>query len=182
MFQRLFGRERNANRAVTEALYERIVAAARQTIFYSDWAVPDTPLGRFEMLSLAMLLFQHRLRGEDGTAKEVAQVLIDEFFTDVEHSLRELGISDPGVPKRMKRLARMFYGRTAAYTDALDRDDAEALAAALTRNVRPDTVAWPEAVHLAGYVLAAQKALAAQPTDAICAGTLAYPEAGRESP
>ncbi len=46
MFQRLFGRERNANRAVTEALYERIVAAARQKVFYSDWAVPDTPLGR----------------------------------------------------------------------------------------------------------------------------------------
>ena len=177
MFQRLFGRERNANRAVTEALYERIVAAARQKVFYSDWAVPDTPLGRFEMLSLMMLLFQHRLRGEEGTAKEVAQVLIDEFFTDVEHSLRELGISDPGVPKRMKRLARMFYGRTAAYTDALDRGDGEAMAAALGRNVRPDVAVWPEATHLAGYVFAVQKALAAQSTDAICAGRLAYPEA-----
>jgi cytochrome b pre-mRNA-processing protein 3 len=178
MFQRLFGRERNANRTVTEALYERIVAAARQKVFYSEWAVPDTPLGRFEMVSLMMLLFQHRLRGEPGMAREVAQVLIDEFFTDVEHSLRELGISDPGVPKRMKRLARMFYGRTAAYTDALDRDDAAALAAALGRNVRPDASAWPEAARLADYVVMAQKALAAQSTDAICAGKLAYPEAG----
>jgi len=178
MFQRLFGRERNANRAVTEALYERIVAAARQKAFYSDWAVPDTPLGRFEMLSLAMLLFQHRLRGEPGPAREVAQVLIDEFFTDVEHSLRELGISDPGVPKRMKRLARMFYGRTAAYTDALDRGDVEAMAAALGRNVRPDASGWPEAAHLADYAFAAQRALAAQPAEAICAGELAYPEAG----
>lgn len=181
MFQRLFGRERNANRTVTEALYERIVAAARQKVFYSDWAVPDTPLGRFEMLSLAMLLLQHRLRGEQGPAQEIAQVLIDEFFTDVEHSLRELGISDPGVPKRMKRLARMFYGRTAAYTDALDRGDVEAMAAALGRNVRPDAVAWPEAAHLAGYVFVAQEALAAQPVAAICAGELAYPEATRES-
>jgi cytochrome b pre-mRNA-processing protein 3 len=179
MFQRLFGRERKANRAVTEALYERIVAAARQKVFYSDWAVPDTPLGRFEMLSLAMLLFQHRLRGEEGAAQEVAQVLIDEFFMDVEHSLRELGISDPGVPKRMKRLARMFYGRTAAYTDALDRGDAQALAAALTRNVRPDVSVWPEAAHLADYAFAAQKALAAQSTAAICSGQLTYPEAGK---
>jgi cytochrome b pre-mRNA-processing protein 3 len=178
MFQRLFGRDRKANRAVTEALYERIVAAARQKVFYSDWHVPDTPLGRFEMLSLAMLLFQHRLRGEEGGAREVAQVLIDEFFTDVEHSLRELGISDPGVPKRMKKLARMFYGRTAAYTDALDRADAEAMAAALTRNVKPDAATWPEAVHLADYAFAAQKALAVQSTDAICVGQLTYPEAG----
>jgi cytochrome b pre-mRNA-processing protein 3 len=179
MFQRLFGRERKANRALTDALYERIVAAARQPVFYSDWNVPDTPLGRFEMLSLAMLLFQHRLRGEPGAAQDVAQVLIEEFFTDIEHSLRELGISDPGVPKRMKRLARMFYGRTAAYTDALDRDDAEAMAAALTRNVRPDAAAWPEAARLAAYAFAAREALAAQPADAICGGRLDYPEAGR---
>ena len=64
MFQRLFGRERQANRAITDALYAQIVAAARQTVFYSDWNVPDTPLGRFEMLSLHMFLFLHRLRGE----------------------------------------------------------------------------------------------------------------------
>jgi cytochrome b pre-mRNA-processing protein 3 len=177
MFQRLFGRERKANRAVTEALYERIVAAARQRAFYSDWNVPDTPLGRFEMLSLAMLLFQHRMRGEQGTGREVAQILIDEFFTDVEHSLRELGISDPGVPKRMKRLARMFYGRTAAYTDALDGNDRQALAAALKRNVRPDDAEWPEATRLAAYAFAAQEALAAQPAEAICAGRLEFPEA-----
>ncbi len=182
MFQRLFGRERKANRTVTEALYERIVAAARQRVFYSDWGVPDTPLGRFEMLSLAMLLFQHRLRGEQGIAQEVAQVLIDEFFTDVEHSLRELGISDPGVPKRMKRLARMFYGRTAAYTDALDRADLEAMAAALTRNVRPDAAAWPEAAFLVAYAFRAQKVLAAQSTDAICAGELTYPNAEEDRP
>lgn len=175
MFQRLFGRENKANRTVTEALYERIVAAARQPVFYSHWLVPDTPLGRFEMVSLMMLLFQHRLRGEEGAARDVAQVLIDEFFTDVEHSLRELGISDPGVPKRMKKLARMFYGRTAAYTEALDAEDTDAMAKALMRNVRPDTDAWPEAVNLAGYAFDARKALAAQSIDAICAGQLRFP-------
>ena len=86
MFQRLFGRERHANRAITDALYAQIVAAARQSVFYSHWNVPDTPLGRFEMLSLHMFLFQHRLRGEDGVGQEIAQVLIDEFFLDVDHS------------------------------------------------------------------------------------------------
>jgi len=179
MFQRLFGRESRANRAITEALYGEIVAAARQPVFYSDWRVPDTPLGRFEMLSLAMLLFQHRLRGEEGPAREVAQVIIDEFFTDVEHSLRELGISDPGVPKRMKRLAKMFYGRTAAYSDALDNADAAALAAALARNVRPDDADWPEAPNLAAYAFRAEKELARQATEDICAGRITFPAAGR---
>ncbi|MDX8540241.1 MAG: ubiquinol-cytochrome C chaperone [Mesorhizobium sp.] len=178
MFQRFFGRERHANRAITEALYAQIVAAARQAVFYSDWNVPDTPLGRFEMLSLHMFLFQHRLRGESGAATEVAQVLIDEFFLDVEHSLRELGISDVGVPKRMKKLAKMFYGRTAAYDDALERDDKEALAAALTRNVVPDAGEWPQAPLLAAYVADAARHLAAQPAESIASGTLTFPAAG----
>jgi len=177
MFQRLFGRERNANRAITEALYAQIVAAARQTVFYSHWNVPDTPLGRFEMLSLHMFLFQHRLRGEEGVALEVAQVLIDEFFLDVEHSLRELGVGDVGVPKRMKRLAKMFYGRTAAYDDALERRDGDALAAALARNVRPDAGAWPQALPLASYVIDAARQLEAQPSESILSGTVVFPVA-----
>jgi cytochrome b pre-mRNA-processing protein 3 len=177
MFQRLFGRERHANRAITEALYAQIVAATRQTVFYSDWNVPDTPLGRFEMLSLHMFLFQHRLRGEGGVAGEVAQVLIDEFFMDVEHSLRELGVGDVGVPKRMKKLAKMFYGRTAAYDGALESGDRDALAAALARNVRPDAGPWPQASQLADYVVEADKRLAAQPTESIVAGMVTFPPA-----
>ena len=175
MFQRLFGRERQANRAITEALYGEIVAAARQSTFYSSWEVPDTPLGRFEMLSLHMFLFQHRMLVEEGVAKALAQVLIDEFFLDIDHSLRELGISDIGVPKRMKKLAKMFYGRTAAYADSLERNDLASLAAALTRNVRPDLADWPAAGRLAAYAVQAKSALAAQTSEAIQAGKLSFP-------
>src|SRR5690606_7231927 len=101
--------------------------------------------------------------------------LIDEFFMDVEHSLRELGISDVGVPKRMKKLAKMFYGRTAAYAESLERDDAVSLTAALTRNVTPDKESWPQAEHLAAYAMRARKELAAQASEAICSGKLAFP-------
>lgn len=175
MFQRLFRRETNANRIITDALYGRIVAAARQERFYSAWNVPDTPLGRFEMLSLHMFLFQHRMRGESGASREVAQVLIDDFFLEIDHSLRELGIGDSGVPKRMKKLARMFYGRTAAYADALERADHEALAAALARNIRPETQDWPQAALLARYVEGAAAALAGQSSDDIRSGTIDFP-------
>lgn len=177
MFQRLFGRERQANRAITEALYGQIVAAARQPLFYSHWNVPDTPLGRFEMLSLHMFLFQHRVHGEQGVSASIAQVLIDEFFLDVDHSLRELGISDVGVPKRMKKLAKMYYGRTAAYADALERSDEPALIAALQRNVTPDAQQWPEAAHLAAYIMSAVDRLASQTSDSICNGDLTFPKA-----
>lgn len=178
MFQRLFGRARGTNRDVTDALYEAIVAAARQPALYSRWSVPDTPLGRFEMLSLHMFLLQHRLRNETGAPRELAQDLIDQFFADVDHSLRELGIGDMGIPKRMKKLARMFYGRTGAYGDAIERRDHEGLSEALRRNVRPeDAAAWDEAGALASYVLAANDALAGQGVDAICGGRVAFPDA-----
>ncbi|WP_296745263.1 ubiquinol-cytochrome C chaperone family protein, partial [Mesorhizobium sp.] len=88
------------------------------------------------------------------------------------------GISDVGVPKRMKKLAKMFYGRTAAYDDALRDDDRSALATALARNVRPDAGEWVEAPLLANYVSEASRQLAAQPTESIVAGTVAFPVAG----
>lgn len=175
MFQRLFGRERARNRQIIGALYAEIVAAARRETFFSDWEVPDTPLGRFEMLSLHMFLVQHRLRGQAGVAHDIAQQLVDDFFTEVDHSLRELGIGDMGVPKRMKKLARMFYGRTSAYGAALDAGDSEALAAALARNVRPDAVGWPHADALARYVRSADQVLAGQPIEDICAGRIVFP-------
>ena len=180
MFQRLFRRDRSTNRLITEELYASIVAAARQKPLYSDWLVPDTPLGRFEMLSLHMFLFQHRMRGEGDAAHDMAQILIDNFFTDVDHSLRELGVGDLGVPKRMKKLAKMYYGRTAAYDEALNRADAADLAAALARNVRPTVASWPEATYLADYVMDAGRVLAAQEVETILSGVLHFPTPGRK--
>jgi cytochrome b pre-mRNA-processing protein 3 len=175
MLSRLFGRWRNSNQDVVDRLYERIVAAARQPVFYSQWNVPDTPLGRFEMLSLHMFLFLHRCRRDEAVLRDLAQELTDDFFTDVDHSLRELGIGDMGVPKRMKKLAKMFYGRAHAYGEAIDADDVAALSQALSRNVRPETSEWPQATLLATYVLEASSALASRPAEEISAGMLEFP-------
>lgn len=177
MFRRLFGRSRLSTRPIVDRLYGEIVAAARQPALYSRWAVPDTPLGRFEMIGLHLFLVLHRAKGEQGLLKEVCQDLTDEFFRDVEHSIRELGIGDLGVPKRMKMFSRMFYGRTLAYDEALDRRDQAALEAALARNVRPDLPGWEGAGGLATYVRAAADALAARPAAALLDGGAAFPAA-----
>lgn len=175
MFRRLFGRSRLSTRPIVDRLYGEIVAAARQPALYSRWSVPDTPLGRFEMIGLHLFLVLHRAKGEEGRLKEVCQDLTDEFFRDVEHSIRELGIGDLGVPKRMKMFSRMFYGRTLAYDDALDRRDQAALESALARNVRPDLPGWAGAGGLAAYVRAAADALAARPAVELLDGGAAFP-------
>jgi cytochrome b pre-mRNA-processing protein 3 len=172
MFQWPFGARRRDRRLVVDALYEEIVAAARQPRFYAEWQVPDTPLGRFEMLSAHLFLFLHRLRDEKGPLRDVAQEVTDYFFREVDHSLRELGIGDLGVPKRIKKLARMFYGRLSAYGQALDAGDEAALADALRRNIAPERAVWSEAAALARYMLDAYGKLAGLPNDDILAGKL----------
>ncbi len=175
MFRRLFGiARRRSNQAVVDELYGRIVAAARQPHLYEDWGVPDTPLGRFEMMSLHLFLVLHRTRGGSDAVVSVAQELTDTFFLEMDHSLRELGIGDMGVPKRVKKLARMFYGRAQSYGEAIDAGDRAALTAALSRNIRPGEEDWQGAEPLADYATALSAELRAQSDDELLA-------AGRDS-
>ncbi|PHP66888.1 ubiquinol-cytochrome C chaperone [Zhengella mangrovi] len=178
MFASLFSRKARVNHDLTDGLYGQIVAAARQPHFYAAWDVPDTPLGRFEMIGLHMFLFLRRTRGHEGHLAAISQDVTDVFFKEVDHSLRELGIGDTSVPKRMKKLARMYFGRLESYEHAVATRDEPALAAALKRNIRPDAAEWPAAASLAAYVLAAEDALAGQPDEAIQGGRVAFPEAG----
>ena len=175
MLRQFLGLRPNANRAVADAVYSRIVAAARQPEFYANWDVPDTPLGRFEMLSLHVFLFMHRARGGDQALGDLTQELTDGFFTDVDHSLRELGIGDLGVPKRMKKLARMFYGRAEAYGAALQAGDVSALAAAFQRNIRPDLAEWNGAGPLSHYAMEVERSLAAQTSEQLLQGRVEFP-------
>jgi len=177
MFKHLFRAEKKANRAIADALYDEIVATARQSVPYSHWNVPDTPLGRFEMLSLMMFLFLHRIKGQGKAADALGQELADTFFLDVDHSLRELGISDMGVPKRMKKLTRMFYGRVTSYEAAIDAGDEKALQAALMRNIRPEDKDWPESAGLASYMMQIAGALGAQDNEQILSGRVVFPQA-----
>ncbi|MBC2884896.1 ubiquinol-cytochrome C chaperone [Ochrobactrum sp. CM-21-5] len=179
MILQLFRRKSKVNEAIVLRVYETIVAAARQKRFYAQFQVPDTPLGRYEMLSVHIFLGLHRMKGDNSALMALAQELTDEFFKDVDHSLRELGIGDQGVPKRMKKLARMFYGRVETYGTALDANDAAALAAALTRNIRPDLEFWPHAHHLSEYVFGCRDWLGKIEDGALVAGDLSFMDADK---
>ena len=176
MFASLFSRKARANHDLTDGLYGQIVAAARQPRFYAQWDVPDTPLGRFEMIGLHMFLCLRQMRGRSDALDQIAQKVTDVFFTEVDHSLRELGIGDNAVPKRMKKLAKMYFGRLEAYEKALDAGDRAALSAALSRNIRPDADVWPEAQELADYMFAADAALGGEPDEAFLEGNVRFPD------
>jgi cytochrome b pre-mRNA-processing protein 3 len=170
---RLFGFGNKSNSRIIDALYGSIVAAARQPFFYASFGVEDSPLGRFEVLSAHMALILRVSRKADQTVKDTVQVLNEEFFKDVDHSLRELGIGDAGVPKRMKKLVSMFYGRVDSYVAAIDAGDQTALKAALERNIAPKGK-LRDAQGFAIYMMNAAKRVEAQVPDDFLAGKLNF--------
>ena len=119
----IFGlfRKKRQNQPIVDRQYASLTSAARDPFFYTDLGVPDTVMGRFEMLSIVMILFFRRTARSKTSGQELAQEIIDAFFQDLDHSIRELGIGDQGVPNRMKKLAGMFYGRLESYAAALTR-------------------------------------------------------------
>ena len=172
-FLRLFGLGNKSNSKTVDALYAAIVAAARQPFFYASFGVADSPLGRFEVLSAHMALILRVSRKADKPVKDTVQVLTEEFFKDVDHSLRELGIGDAGVPKRMKKLISMFYGRVDSYVGAIDAGDQPALMAALERNLTPGGK-LRDAQGFAIYLMNAAKRIESQIPDEFLKGKLNF--------
>lgn len=152
MFGRLIRRDAKT-RAIASGLYGAIVAQARSPVLYADFGVADTVEGRFEMVVLHMVLVIDRLAQGGEAEKAVAQKVFDLHCTDMDRSLRELGVGDLGVPKRMKKMAESFYGRSGVYREALAQRDVAGLSAAIGRNVFPDGNAGTGAERLARYAM-----------------------------
>ena len=117
----------------SQDLYHAIVQQSRQPVFYLEAEVPDTVDGRYEMISLHSFLVMRRLKKDDEDLQPLSQAVFDHMFADMDQSLREIGVGDLGVGKRIKEMAKVFYGRIVAYETALDGGE-ESLEAALLRN------------------------------------------------
>ena len=154
-------------------VYNSIVAQSRQPVFYAQWGVPDTVTGRFDMISLHMALLFRRLRHGPKGAKDFSQAVFDLFFRDMDRSLREMGAGDLAVPKKIQKMGNIFFGLLAAMNEALDRNDADALAGVLARNVYDGDIN-EHVKSLASYVIARDAELAGQPMDAITGGNIAF--------
>ncbi|WP_417230454.1 ubiquinol-cytochrome C chaperone family protein [Brevundimonas sp.] len=148
------------------ALYARAVTQARRPEFYTRLGVDDRIDARFELYTLHVLLLVLRLRDDGERGGEAAQVLFDTYVSALDNSLRELGVGDVSVGKKMRKLGESLYGRMTAYEAPLRTGDAAALTAGLARNVYGhDDIAAAEA--LAGYVIASRATLAAQEFKAV---------------
>lgn len=174
----ILGLFRRRSRDAEHKTYCEIVAQARQPVFYEGFLVPDTVDGRFDLIVLHAVLYFRRLQGEGKKVAEFTQEVFDLFFQDMDASLREMGVSDTRVPKKVRKMGEAFYGRADAYMPAIEAGDAKALAEALGRNIFPEREEPIAQMQLARYVIAASEGLVSQATDKLVRGEITWPDAG----
>jgi len=174
-----FRKPRIPSRGTIEAIYGMIVTQAREPLFYRDLGVPDTVNGRFDLLVLHLWMVLRRLKSIQGGGAGVSQALFDHFCDDMDANLREMGVGDLTVPKRMQAFGEAFYGRAAAYDLALAAG-AEPLAQALCKNIL-NGKEIENARRLAFYVETAEAYLVGLDEAALQSGSWRFPSPARVS-
>ncbi|MBV9955725.1 MAG: ubiquinol-cytochrome C chaperone [Pseudolabrys sp.] len=167
----IFRRSRRAG--TIDALYGMIVAQARLPVFYSEYGVPDTLHGRFDLLVLHLAMVFRRIRAGGGELQPLGQGIFDRFCLDMDENLREMGVGDLTVPKRMQKLGEAFYGRAQAYDEALAKDD-DAVAAAVARNIY-GSERTDEGRPLTTYIRDTEVHLSHQDNASFASGQITFP-------
>lgn len=173
-------------REAADRLYAAIMAAARRPALYLTMGAQDSMDGRFEMLALHAAPPLRRLdalgKAGDERAADLARELADSIFRHLDVTLREQGVGDLAVPKRMKKFAENFYGRLAVYEEAAGRGDVDALRAALARNALAPGASAQDAAALADATLAMRAAFEAASFDDFLGSRPLYPSLPGETP
>ncbi len=171
--KRLFGPR--AATGAGRALYARAVEQSRTPALYADLGVPDTVEGRFEAYSLHVVLLLDRLRAGGGDrAGEVSQSLFDTYLKGLDNALREMGVGDLSVGRKMRKLGEAFYGRGKSYDAAFAAlPDADPLKALVARTVYAE-VETPPIDRLVDYILRQRAFLAGQDLDGLIVGDAAW--------
>jgi cytochrome b pre-mRNA-processing protein 3 len=165
-----FGRNQTRDAAVRA--YQAVVEQARQPAFFTEFGVPDTLDGRFELVCLHAFLYLRRLKRESAAA--LGQRFFDTMFADFDRSLREIGTGDLSVGRQVTRMAEAFYGRVRAYDRGFGEGE-EALTAALGRNLYGTAAATPDQLRRAEAYLRREAAhLDGQAGAALLTGNLAF--------
>lgn len=155
-------------------LYVAAAAQARSTDLYARLGAPDTVEGRFELYTLHVALLLRRLKGQGAQASETAQGLFDAYVDSLDGALRDMGVGDLSVGKKMRKLGEAFYGRVKNYDEAFGMlPDRAPLEAVLERTVLMGEGRRADA--FADYAIAAMDKLERQPLDQLLGGEVQWP-------
>lgn len=166
-------KNRKRLKAQASEIYGRVVAQARRREFYEGLGVPDTPEGRLEAIVAHLVLVIRRLRRDGEAGNRLARAMAEAFVTDMDDCMREMGVGDLTVPRKVKKAAGALWDRAHAYGPALDGGEHEALARLLATHVTAGEM--DKAQRFAGYMLEADSVLGRQPSEALLGEGAQFP-------
>ena len=127
---RIFGK---VERDDLRPLWHTIVGTSREEEWYATCGVADTIEGRFDMIALVLSLVMLRMEDSEALAPKTGP-LTELFVADMDRQLRDSGVGDLMVGKKIGKLMEALGGRIGALRETLDQSDAQ-LAVVLKRNV-----------------------------------------------
>ncbi len=170
LLDRLLGRPAD-DRAPVRPLWHRVVEIAREKPWYAQYGLADSVPGRFDAVTLVLALVMLRME-RDEVLKVLAARLTELFVTDMDGQLRQSGVGDLVVGKRMGKLVSVLGGRIGALRDAFAAPDPQAaLVPVLERNMTLSETADLPALATGVQVLMAQ--IDATSADDLLAGRIA---------
>lgn len=172
MFKKIF--KWNAKSEVPELLYLSILKQARSPAFFEHYGFEDTVMGRFDVLSIHVMMVCRRLgNSREPNAKELSQEVFDTYVFDIETALRSLGIGDTSVPKKKKKMVRTFYGMVEDLEDSLKGRDLAILSAQIQKRYFPGQQSG-YADQFANYISTTVQLLDEQPIAGIFKGSISW--------
>lgn len=133
LLNRLLGRPDQGQEQI-RSLWHRVVEVAREPGWYAKGGVADTLPGRFDAVTLVLALVMLRM-DDDPALRAPAARLTELFVIDMDGQLRQSGVGDLVVGKKVGKLMGALGGRIDAYREALAEPGDAALIAAIERNV-----------------------------------------------
>ncbi len=132
--QRIFPKSYRRKRVV-DALFEAITRKARQPALFGEQALADTLSGRFHAVTLFASLLLPRLARAGLEGERISDRLYRKIFDSFDAALRETGVGDASIARKVRAMGEQFFGIGRALQEALDRDDTDrALETLLLRN------------------------------------------------
>ena len=173
---------KNSREDVPHRIYGGVVAQARNSALYEEFGVPDTVIGRYDMLALHVFMLSYRLKRSAPQDKKecvaLSQSVFDLFISDIERGLRDIGFADTSVYKRNKRFARSYFALIEEFDQALEDSDVETIISTVKKryfDTLPKTKQLPFSKVLAQYMIKMTAHLAAQRDQALLSGELVWP-------
>jgi cytochrome b pre-mRNA-processing protein 3 len=165
---------RKTKAATATDIYGRLVTQARQRAFYAELGVPDTPEGRLELVMLHVVLMLRRLATEGESAAVLARSLTETFVRDMDDCLREMGVGDLTVAKKVKQAAAALFDRNRDYGAALERPDRAALSDLLTHHLLGGATGTGHPHRIADYAMSSAAGLSALSLSDIAGGRFQF--------